>query len=110
MSESGALLRLVTLSLLTTLIGCTSAEDRHLAAARSARSWAATATLTSEALDRRAVPRRYAQQILKAGKEVEDQLASQREWSTLSDEIKQSLEGALDQLASSIGEAATRHE
>jgi hypothetical protein len=110
MSGSGALLRLFTTSLLATLVGCTSSEDRQQAAARQARSWVATANLTTEALDRSAVPRLYARQILEASREAEDQLARQPEWSMVPVEVKQSLEEALDQLASSIGQATTRDE
>jgi hypothetical protein len=110
MSGSGALLRLFTLSLLAALTGCISAEARQLAAARQARSWAATAHLTTEALDRGAIPRLYARQILQAGQEAEEQLTAQPEWGRVPTEAKQSLEEALDQLAFSVGEATTRHE
>jgi hypothetical protein len=110
MTGSGALLRLFTTSILATLTGCISAEERKRAVESQARSWAATANFTTEALDRGAVPRLYARQILEAGREADEQLAAQPEWSMLPVDVKQSLEEALDQLASSIGEAAGRHE
>jgi hypothetical protein len=92
----------VALAALTHAAGCSSPEGKVDRAARTARSWSATARMTSEALATGAVPRVYARQVLQAAIEAKRKLAQQQEWRSLSPDARNRLEDAVRELASTL--------
>ncbi|HEX5963403.1 MAG TPA: hypothetical protein VFY42_06740 [Gemmatimonadales bacterium] len=92
----------VALAALTHATGCSSPEEKADRAARTARSWSATARITSEALATGAVPRVYARQVLQAAMEARRKLAQQQEWRSLSPDARSRLEDAVRELASTL--------
>jgi hypothetical protein len=88
------------------LVGCGSPDQRTEGASRVVHSWEATVRETSKALDRRAVPRLYARQVLQAAVQTRDQHAKQPEWNTLPPEVRSGLAEAIGQLSASLGESS----
>ena len=105
--EDRSWITLVTLIIaVAPLVGCGSPDQKTESASRVVQSWEATVRETSKALDRRAVPRLYARQVLQAAVQTRDQHAKQPEWSALPAEVRGGLAEAIGQLSASLGESS----
>jgi hypothetical protein len=86
------------------MLGCSSPEQNADQSARTARSWAATALTTSEALAKGAIPRVYATQVLQEAMETKRRLAQQPEWQSLPRHIRDQLDDSIRRLSSALAE------
>jgi hypothetical protein len=85
---------------LALLFGCgPSPEQKIDLARRTVRSWTATVTKTTQALERDAVPPLYGRQIVAAAVQSRKEEADKPEWRTVSAEDRAALDDAIHQLA-----------
>jgi hypothetical protein len=85
------------------LSGCTSPEKADNAA-RTVRSWSATAQITAAALRAGAVPPVYGKQVLRAALETRRELTLRPEWQQLPTSTRRRLDADIRQLAVTLGE------
>ncbi len=84
---------------------CSSPQEKIEQSARTARSWSATARTASAALDRGAVPRVYARQVLREAIEGKRQLSREPAWLSLPRHTRDQLDRAIRELASSLADS-----
>ena len=98
-SQGVAALLLIVL----TLLGCgSSPEKKAELAAGTARSWAATVRLASQAFASGAVSRVYAHQVLEAAKKAELKQSKQPEWKRLPPDARNELAQEIQQLEAAV--------
>jgi hypothetical protein len=94
-------------ALLAALLGCgPSPARKNDLARRTVRSWTVTVQRTREALQRGAVPRAYARQVVDVAIESRDEESKEPEWATLPAQERSELDQAIQQLALAVGEPA----
>jgi hypothetical protein len=87
------------------LLGCgPSPEQKIELARRTAHSWNATIEKTSDAVQRGAVPRVFARQIVAAAVEARKAEADSPEWKTVPTEDRAALDQRIRRLASLVGQ------
>jgi hypothetical protein len=90
---------------LALLLGCgPSPEQKIDLARRTVRSWTATVTRTTQALERDAVPPLYGRQIVAAAVQSRKEEADKPEWSTVSAKDRAALDDAIHRLSSVLGQ------
>jgi hypothetical protein len=93
----------VLLLIVLPLFGCGSTPQKKAElAAQTARSWAATVHLASQAFASGAVSRVYAHQVLEAAKEAEQKQSKQPEWERLPPEARSELNRGIRQLEAAV--------
>lgn len=96
-------------ALLALLWGCGPSPAAKTQLARlTLRSWTATVRKTTEALDRGAVPRQYARQVVQAARQSRAEESAQAEWAALPSEERADLDAAIHQLAALTGQPDAR--
>jgi hypothetical protein len=90
---------------LALLLGCgPSPEQKIDLARRTVRSWTATVTKTTQALERDAVPPLFGRQIVAAVVQSRKEEANKPEWRTVSAKDRAALDDAIRRLASLLGQ------
>jgi hypothetical protein len=91
--------------LLTALLGCGASPARkNDLARRTVRSWTVTVQRTRDALQRGAVPRVYARQVVDAAIQSRTDESKQPEWTTLPLQDRSELDRVIQQLALAMEE------
>ena len=90
---------------LAPLLGCGPSPDQKIELARrTVHSWNATVEKTSDALQRGAVPRVYARQIVDAAVKGRESEAASPEWKMIPGEDRAALDQGIRRLASLVGQ------
>lgn len=89
---------------LIALAACSSPQEKIEQATRTVRSWEATARLTSEALEQRAVPRVYGKQVLDAALAMRRTQARRPQWDAVAPEARRAFAEAVAELGRWLGE------
>jgi hypothetical protein len=94
-------------ALLAALLGCGPSQARkNDLARRTVHSWTVTVQRTSEALQRGAVPRVYARQVVDAAIQSRADESKQPEWTSLPPQDRSELDRAIQQLARAVDQPA----
>jgi hypothetical protein len=90
---------------LAPLLGCGPSPDQKIELARrTVHSWTATIEKTRDALQRDAVPRVFARQIVEAAVESRKTEAAAPEWKAVPGEDRAALDDGIRRLASLVGQ------
>jgi hypothetical protein len=91
-------------TVLAVFVACSSPEEKAQETNRTIRSWEATLRRTSDALAQDAIPRVYADQVLRAAIAATRQQARRPEWNAVPMDTRRSLENQIARLGRMIGE------